>query len=118
MSFFSLFTGTYEEKCPQYPNEVCPEHPAYGAVMLIPIILANLFTITHWLKKENTWKKRLYTLPLFILQFWPQWRVLNVLWLLRKRDERGRAEKEQLDRELSSIEPFLESVPQVKNENL
>ena len=88
--FFSLFTGTYEEKCPQYPNEVCPEHPAYGAVMLIPIILANLFTITHWLKKENTWKKRLYTLPLFILQFWPQWRALRVINLEMKQDETNR----------------------------
>ena len=74
---YSLFSGTYAETCPEHPDNVCQKHPTYGTMMLLPILLANLFTITHWLKKENTLKKRLCTLPLFILQFWPNSALQN-----------------------------------------
>jgi hypothetical protein len=75
--------------------------------------MANLFTIPHWFKRENTWRKRLCTLPLFLGQFWPQYQVLKVFWMIKNKDLRWRKKKEQLDREIGSIEPFLESLPQV-----
>ena len=102
-----LQCGTYCE------TSECTKHPNYGAIMFIPIIMANLFTIPHWFKRENTWKKRLCTLPLFLGQFWPQYQALKVFWLIKNKDLRWRKKKEQLDREIGSIEPFLESLPQV-----
>ena len=104
---YSLISGTYCD------NSECPKHPNYGAIMFIPIIMANLFTIPHWLKRENTWKKRLLTLPLFLGQFWPQYQALKVFWLIKNKDLKWRKKKEELDREIGSIEPFLESLPQV-----
>ena len=106
---YSLISGTY---CDNSYSE-CTKHPNYGAIMFIPIIMANLFTIPHWFKRENTWKKRLCTLPLFLGQFWPQYQALKVFWLIKNKDLRWRKKKEQLDREIGSIEPFLESLPQV-----
>ena len=106
---YSLISGTY---CDNSCSE-CPKHPNYGAIMFIPIIMANLFTIPHWFKRENTWKKRLCTLPLFLGQFWPQYQVLKVFWLIKNKDLKWRKKKEELDREIGSIEPFLESLPQV-----
>ena len=106
---YSLISGTYCDNS----HSVCRKHPNYGAIMFIPIIMANLFTIPHWLKRENTWKKRLCTLPLFLGQFWPQFQALKLFWLIKNKDLKWRKKKEQLDREISSIEPFLESLPQV-----
>ena len=114
---YSLISGTYCDNSQKHCNSECPKHPNYGAIMFIPIIMANLFTIPHWFKRENTWKKRLCTLPLFLGQFWPQYQALKVFWLIKNKDLRWRKKKEQLDREIGSIEPFLESLPQV-NVNL
>ena len=106
---YSLIFATYEPYC----GLEAKNHYLYGSSMLIPIIAANLFTIPHWLKRENTWKKRLFTIPFLILQFWPQWQVLKVIKLMWQKDVRWREEKEQLEKEISSIEPFLESLPMV-----
>ena len=95
----SLITGTYEPRDPL--NH--PEHPIYGSVMLIPIVLATLFVIPHWLKREKTLKKRLLTFPLLIGLFWPQWQVIKVLSLMKKKNPQWKIEKEKLEKELSSI---------------
>ena len=68
---YSLISGTYCE------SSNCTKHPIYGSVMLIPVLLAMLFTIPHWWRREKSWN-RLYTLPLLIFQVWPQWQVIKV----------------------------------------
>ena len=95
----SLITGTYE---PTRGTEAKP-HPIYGSVVLIPIVLATLFVIPHWLKREKTLKKRLLTFPLLIGQFWPQWQIIKVLSLMKKKNPQWKIEKEKLEKELSSI---------------
>merc|ERR1711971_1514054 len=105
----SLLSGTYEP----YDGKAV-KHPIFGSMMLVPIILATLFVIPHWLKREDITWKRILTFPLLVGQFWPQWQVLKVLKLIRERRTREwREEKEKLEKEVSSLEPFLESVPQV-----
>merc|ERR1711971_181029 len=105
----SLLSGTYEP----YDGKAV-KHPIFGSMMLVPIILATLFIIPHWLKREDTTLKRILTFPLLVGQFWPQWQVLKVLKLIKERRTREwREEKEKLEKEVSSLEPFLESVPQV-----
>ena len=104
----SLLSGTYEPICESwykdYPNCKTQKHPIFGSVMLVPIILATLFIIPHWLKREDTTLKRILTFPLLVGQFWPQWQVLKVLKLIKERRTREwREEKEKLEKEVSSL---------------
>merc|ERR1711971_886336 len=103
---YSLISGTYCE------SSNCTKHPIYGSVMLIPVLLAMLFTIPHWWRRGKGWN-RLYTLPLLIFQVWPQWQVIKVLKLMKDGKSHWRTEKEKLEKEIGSLEPFLESLPQV-----
>ena len=93
-----LITGTYEP----YWGKAEPQ-PTYGSVMLIPILITTLFSLPHWLKRENTWKKRLFTFPLFIIQFWPQWQVFKILKLMWERSTKWKSEKEKMEKEVSSL---------------
>ena len=104
----SLLSGTYEPVCKSrtsgYPNCKPTKHPIFGSMMLIPILLATLFVIPHWLKREDTTLKRILTFPLLVGQFWPQWQVLKVLKLIKERRTREwRDEKEKLEKEVSSL---------------
>ena len=111
---YALISGTYEP-CPKgkiyYSGTsvetectgIAEPQPNYGKVMLIPIMLATLFTIPHWLKRENTLRKRLYTLPLLLGQFWPQWQVIKILRLMTKRNPQWQTEKKNLEKEVSSL---------------
>ena len=96
----SLLSGTYE---PRRASQAV-KHPIFGSLMLVPIILATLFVIPHWLKREDTILKRILTFPLLVGQFWPQWQVLKVLKLIKERRTREwREEKEKLEKEVSSL---------------
>ena len=97
---YSLLSGTYEP----YEYKQAVKHPIFGSIMLVPIILATLFIIPHWLKREDTTLKRILTFPLLVGQFWPQWQVLKVLKLIKERRTREwREEKEKLEKEVSSL---------------
>ena len=94
----SLISGTYEPyKAHRLMGKVT-KHPIYGSVMLIPIILVTLFTIPHWLRRENSILKRLLTFPILIGQLWPQWQVVKILWLMIKKAVHGRMKKKSLKR--------------------
>ena len=94
----SLISGTYEPyKAHRLIGKVI-KHPIYGSVMLIPIILVTLFTIPHWLRRENSILKRLLTFPILIGQLWPQWQVVKILWLMIKKAVHGRMKKKSLKR--------------------
>ena len=96
----SLLRGTYEP----VRGSQAHKHPIFGSVMFVPIILATIFVIPHWLKRENTTLKRILTFPLLVGQFWPQWQVLKVLKLIKERRTREwREEKEKLEKEVSSL---------------
>ena len=74
--------------------------------MISPIVLVNVFTFFHWWNIENTLKKRIHTLPLFILQIWPQYRVARILYFGLYRDKNGTKWKEEkliYDKNLSCL---------------
>ena len=58
----SLLTGNYESWITPTPEP----QPIYGSVILIPILVTTLFVIPHWLKREDSTKKRLLTFPLLL----------------------------------------------------
>ena len=51
-----------------------------GQIMLCPVILSVLLTIPHWWKGESGTKRRILTFPLILLSFYPQYRVLRILF--------------------------------------
>ena len=62
----SLLTGNFKTwSSPGRPHTPKPQ-PIYGSVMLIPILVTTLFVIPHWLKREDSTKKRLLTFPLLL----------------------------------------------------
>ena len=76
-----LFHGNYyaDEDCEKRGIVVLP-HPRFGSVMLIPLLLSWILVMRQWYKTERGMKKKLETLPLLILQVYPQWRALRVLY--------------------------------------
>ena len=80
----------------------------FGKLMIIPLILSTLFILPHWLKREKTLKGRLLTFPLVLLQLYPQYRSLRVLWwaFFRKNTSQCLKEKHENDSSLSYVGKF------------
>ena len=68
---------------------VVPPHPKFGSVMLIPLLLSWVLVTRQWYKMEHGMKQKLITLPLLILQVYPQWRALQVLYYAMWKKHRG-----------------------------
>ena len=75
----------------------------FGVSLLVPVMVTFLFTIPHWMKIEETWKRRFCTLPLLIGQFWPQWQFIKVLWLMGQNNLGWKIEKERLEKDIGSL---------------
>ena len=80
----------------------------FGKLMILPLILSTLFILPHWLKREKTLKGRLLTFPLVLLQLYPQYRSLRVLWwaFFRKNTSQCLKEKYENDSSLSYVGKF------------
>ena len=79
-------------------------HPEYASVAIVPLILSFFFTLRQWWKVEADFINRIQTLPCTILQLWPQYRVLRVLYKgLVKKDTQWRKDHERIKLEVSSI---------------
>jgi len=82
-----------------------------GGIILIPIILNTIFTFIAWKShKEDTQR---WTLILVFLQLWPQYLAFKMLYKSAIGQTLLRPEKKRLERNISSLEPYLESIPQV-----
>ena len=75
----------------------------YSLFTFLPVLLSFLFTILHWRTVEKTTEKRWKTLPLLILQIWPQSRVCRMLHFFRKGNDKWMEEKDYFEMELSTI---------------
>ena len=81
-------------------------HKRFATVLSLPVLLSFVLLIPHWLKTENTSDRRLKTLPLLLLQIWPQYRVVKLLILLfkdRKDQQKYHAKKEQHDKNITCL---------------
>ena len=64
-------------------TEGCTElktYPSFGGAMLAPVLLCWLFVARQWYRMERGWRQKLVTLPLLMLQVYPQWLALKVLY--------------------------------------
>ena len=85
-----LFTGSYEpqsdwckEKYPALP------HPKYAIAILTPVLLSWIFVTKQWYREEKGVSQKLWTLPFLILQCYPQYRALRVLYHAKWRKTNG-----------------------------
>ena len=76
----------------------------------MPVLLAMLFILPHWWsnEKKTTLCNKIFTLALVLLQFYPQWKMLNVLYMgLWKKNTKWKEEKEKLQQNIGSLGKFL-----------
>ena len=59
----------------------CIDFNLYGYLMIIPLIVSTLLMLPQWWRYEGSNKSRILTLPLVLLQCWPQSRAVRILWL-------------------------------------
>ena len=78
-------------------------NPKFGTALIIPMTLSFLFAIPHWWRTEKTTKLRLLTLPLLLLQIWPQYRVVKLLISLWNDQRKYHNKKEEYDRDVSCV---------------
>ena len=79
-------------------------HVKFGILILCPVIFNIIFTFPHWWRLEDTRKKKMFTSPLLLIQCWPQYRMLRILYLsLYMKDKRWKNEKEIIERDISSL---------------
>ena len=74
----------------------------YGYAMLAPILLMTIFSLRQWWRLEKS-LNRLWTLPLVLLQVFPQYRAVRVLYLGLSKKASWRAEKDLYDQDLTSL---------------
>ena len=53
----------------------------YGYAMLVPIILMTICSLRQWWRLEKGKYQRLLTFPLVLLQLYPQYRAVRILYL-------------------------------------
>ena len=114
MIFFDVFLPTLDVYgdaslvIPWYYNG----HYLYALFMTIPMILNYVFTSYKWWSLENKTDRK-WSWILVVLQLWQQYRAIKIIYLLYKKDVRAHEKKKTMLKELSSIEPFYESVPAI-----
>ena len=81
----------------------------YGYAMLAPILLMTFFSLRQWWRLEKSWKQnnRLWTLPLVLLQVFPQYRALRILFLGLRKKASWRAERDVYYRDLTSLGMYV-----------
>jgi len=87
-------------------------HPTYAVAVMVPVALSFIFNIRQWWKNEDGLKKKLISVPFLILQLYPSFAAYRLVVYLITRDKKWFDAKKIYDTSMSSIEPFLESIPQ------
>ena len=80
------------------------DHQKYAAAMLTPPIISWIFVAYQWQNIEVGAKRKLATLPLLLLQVYPQWRALRVLYYGKWKKQRGwQGMKEEWETEICNL---------------
>ena len=74
----------------------------YGYAMLVPILIMTIFTLQKWWRLEKE-TNRLSTFFIAILQLYPQYRALRILYLGIRKKASWRKEKHVYEEDLSSL---------------
>ena len=75
--------------------------------MLAPIILMTIVSLCQWWRLEKGLKNLILTFPLVILQIYPQYRAIRVIYLGLTRNVSWRKEKDEYDSDLNSLGKYL-----------
>ena len=78
-------------------------NPKFGTALSVPLILSFLFLLPHWWATEKTARRRLMTLPLLLLQLWPQYRVVILLITLWNDQEKYHIKLEKYNRDVTCL---------------
>ena len=87
-------------------------HYKFAIAMTVPGVLNYAFTAYKWWSMEKRAEKK-WTWALLLIQFWQQFRALKVIRLIYKKDPQASKKRQELMKEISSIEPFFESIPSI-----
>ena len=106
MTYMQLFVSDIPEKGWKVEDGYFYGHKRFATVLSLPVVLSFVLLIPHWLKTEKTSERRWKTLPLLLLQIWPQYRVLKLLILLfkdREEQKKYHEKKAEHDKNLTCI---------------
>ena len=80
-------------------------HPKYGSVTLVPLLMSLIGQTIQWFKTETREKRsKMKTFPILLLQIYPQWRALRVIYYGKiKKDRTWREMKKEYDVGISHI---------------
>ena len=88
-------------------------HPKFAIAMFCPILLNTVFMIPQWwnFERKTSAKNKVWTFLLVLIQFWPQWKMIQVLYMgLIKKDPEWIKEKENLQRNVGNLGKNLEII--------
>ena len=78
--------------------------------MLAPIILMTIVSLCQWWRLEKGLKNLILTFPLVILQIYPQYRAIRVIYLGLTKNVSWRKEKDEYDSDLNSLGKLVYSL--------
>ena len=117
MGFFNIFLPTLDVygDASLIVSWFIRGHTVYAGLMTVPMAFNYVFTTYKWwsMEKEKKSDSRKWSWVLLLFQVWQQWNALKVMIKLFKKDDRAEEEKNRILKELSSIEPFFESLPSI-----
>ena len=117
MGFFNIFLPTLDVygDASLIVSWFIRGHTVYAGLMTVPMAFNYVFTTYKWwsMEKEKKSDSRKWSWVLLLFQVWQQWNALKVMIKLFKKDYRAEEKKNRMLKELSSIEPFFESVPSI-----
>ena len=100
----------------KYGGPICSSLSTYGWFLLVPILLNALFNLFVFKNDLGTGKANKFEIIPILLLCYPQYKTFKFLWMyiFCHRDEAVlNRDKEEHDRDVAPLEPFLESCLQV-----
>ena len=89
----------------------------WGSLLLAPVLLNLCFVSLAWWKFEEPGNKK-FSWILVLLCLWPQFRATQLLYVICwKGDEERMKEKKWFEQKVGMLEPFLQTMPQVRMNN-
>ena len=101
-----LFVSDIPEKGWKVEDGYFYGHKRFATVLSLPVILSFVLLVPHWYRTEKTSKRRWKTLPLLLLQLWPQYRVIKLLIVLfqdREEQQKYHTKKAEHDKNISCL---------------
>ena len=106
LKYMHLFVSDIPEKGWKVEDGYFYGHKRFATVLSLPVLLSFVLLLPHWYQTEKTSKRRWMTLPLLLLQVWPQYRVIKLLIVLfqdREEQQKYHAKKGEHDKNITCL---------------